>query len=290
MVTRRSVLRAISAFPVAVIAASAAGCATSTDHHATTDTGPASPVTTSRSPAGIGITYQPGVTAQIRDEAPALVDAASARVGAVWTAPLTAVGRSATSPRNVQVTATQRQFVALGGGTGQEVAATTLTDGSVVLAPDVWTGTTREGQIVVIAHELTHVALHSQTSTSSRWLVEGPPEWTAYHGTSLSVPDIAPRIAATVRAGHPLAGPPTDAEFSDGPLQAAYQSAFTWCSFLVKRSGTATFTTFVLAATDRSAAQLPTIFESHYGASIGSLGSAYQQFQRTTFGVSPSSA
>ncbi|KYH44037.1 hypothetical protein [Branchiibius sp. NY16-3462-2] len=294
MVTRRSVLRAISALPAAAVASSIAGCTRSGDREASTDSAlpsaASSGVSTSVSPSGIAITFEPGVSAQVREQTPALVDAAASRVRSVWSAPLAAVGRSISGPRSVQVTATQDQFVALGGASGQEVAATTLADGSVVLAPDVWTGTTREGRIVVIAHELTHVVLNSQSSPSARWLVEGPPEWTAYQDTSLSLPAIAPRVAAAVRAGRPAGGPPANTEFTDGPLQAAYQSAFTWCTFLVQRSTAETFTAFVLDATDQSADRLPTIFQAHFGSSIASLVGEYQDFQRTTFGAGAPSA
>lgn len=275
MVTRRSVLRAIAAAPAAAAVTAIAGCSRAVDPEASSRT----------SLDALRIQYQPGVSASIRSQVPTLVDAALARVRSVWVAPLAAAGRSPAMPRSIDVTSTRAQFIAEGGGSGQGVAATTLADGTVVLSPDVWTGTSREGQVVVIAHELTHVVLHSQTSTSARWLVEGPPEWTAYHGTGLSLPVIAPRLAAAVRAGRPAAGPPADAAFSDGPLQAAYQSAFTWCTFLVQRSTTEAFTGFVLAATDQPAARLQAIFEAHYNVSIASLSDDYQKFQRTTFGA-----
>lgn len=289
MVTRRSVLRAIVTAPSLPVVAAIAGCSrpdpaapgTTPDTISGTTPGTISQV----SPGGVPIAYLPGVGAAVRQQTPALVDAALSRVRSVWTAPLATAGRELTVPRSVQVTATQAQFVGLGGGSGQGVAATTRADGTVVLAPDVWTGTTGQGRIVVIAHELTHVVLHSQTSGSARWLVEGPPEWTAYHGTSLTVPAIAPQLAAAVRAGRPATGPPADTAFTNGPLQAAYQSAFTWCTFLVQRSTTAAFAGFVLAATDHSAAQLPAIFEAHFGTSMDGLTSEYEQFQRTTFGA-----
>lgn len=291
MVTRRSVLHAIVALPAAAVAASLAGCTGSGGHDASEAPGRAVDGSTSAvSPSGVRIEYHPAVTAKVRDEVPDLVDTALDRVRSVWAAPLAATGRSLTTPRTVQVTASLEQFVALGGGTASGVAATTRPDGTVVLAPDVWTGTTRQGRIVVIAHELTHVALHSQSSTSARWLVEGPPEWTAYHGTSLALPVIAPAMATAVRAGRVAAGPPSDAEFTNGPLPAAYQSAFTWCSFLAQRATSQTFTAFVLAATDEPADQLGSIFEAHYGATVAQLAGAYEQFQRTTFGTAGPSA
>lgn len=293
MVTRRSVLRAAVVVPVAAAATAMAGCSDTADPRASSHTrltpsvgltsGPG--VTTSVSSAGVRIEYLPGVSDAMRGQTPALVDAALARVRSVWASSLAAAGRSLAAPRRVQVAATSTQFLALGGGGAQGVAATTQADGTVVVSPQVWSGTSRDGRIVVFAHEFTHVVLHSQVSSSARWLVEGAPEWTAYHGTSLSLPVIAPQQAAAVRTGDPAAGPPADGAFTRGPIQAAYQSAFTWCTFLVQRSTAEVFTRFVLAATDRSAGQLPDIFEAHYGASMASLASAYQQFQRTTFGT-----
>lgn len=291
MVSRRSVLCAL---PAAALAVPMSSCARQVEHATTSGTDPASTpasaVTTTVPPSGVPLIYQPGVNAQVRHDAPAVVETALRRVRSVWAAPIAAAGRPLSSPRGVQVTATRDQFTALGGGQAGGVAATTKADGTVILAPDLWTGTTQQGQIVVMAHEFTHVVLHSQTSNSARWLVEGPPEWTAYHDTGLALSVIAPRMAAATRAGRPATGPPTDAEFTEGPLQSAYQSAFTWCSFLVQHSTADVFTGFVIAATDRPAAHLAQIFESHYGTAIASLSNAYQRFQQTTFGTAPTSA
>lgn len=273
MPERRSLLRVAAVLPVLpVLALLGSGCSDA----------PASSPDTVRTPGGVPVRYLPGVDDAVRAQLPGEVDEALTRVRSVWSAPLGRVNRTPTPPGEVLVPATSAQFTAGGGDGATGVAATTRSDGTVVLSPQVWTGTSAAGRVVVLAHEFTHVALHSQTSASARWLVEGPPEWTAYRDTGLELAQIAPRVAAIVRAGGALAGPPADAQF-DGPLQSAYQSAFTWCSFLADRFGTDAFSDFVVAFTNQPASRLAGGFEARFGVQIAALRVPYLHFQRASF-------
>ncbi|NNG39831.1 hypothetical protein HJ588_11165 [Flexivirga sp. ID2601S] len=166
-----------------------------------------------------------------------------------------------------------------GGGTGREsgqIAATTTTDGRVVLSPRLFDAVTAQGIEVVLTHELTHVALGQATLTGvPRWVLEGSAEVTAFGPTGLGLTEAAPTLAAQVRAGNVPAGPPADAAFEAGP-EAAYQGAYAWCRFLFDRYGGATFTRFVRAA---DAGQRDA-FQQAFGVQAASLGAAYRQFLR----------
>lgn len=195
------------------------------------------------------------------------------RVRSVW-------GSSVlTGAIQLEVPADEAGFRALGGSVepGGQVAATTTAAGRVVLAPALFTQVTAEGVVVVLTHELTHVALHQAGDTdTARWVVEGAAEFTAYRPTGFALRRLAPQLAAAVRAGHTPAGPPTDARFRSAP-QAAYQQAYVWCAFLVHRFGVDRFTGFVRSAhTGREAA-----FADAFGTSIASLQQPFQAFVRT---------
>lgn len=181
----------------------------------------------------------------------------------------------------IEVPVDEAGFRALGGSadSGAEIAATTTKDDRVVLAPRLFTDVTEQGRVAVLTHELTHVALHQATLVGvARWVIEGSAEFTAYRSSGLSVAQLAPDVAAAVRAGNAPTGPPSDAEFTKDPA-AAYQAAYTWCVFLVDRFGQPKFTTFVRAAD----ADRPDAFMDVFGTSISALGEAYARFLRGEF-------
>lgn len=292
MLTRRAVLAAVLGAPVVgeLTACSDAGPGRSgVDATASTSAG----MTIVRTPGGAQLRFLAGVSAPVRSGLPGAVDTAMTRVRQVWGA----VFAEQQPPRDVfasvvtvMVPATQAEFRALGGGQGAEVAATTRADAVVVLGPDLATEVTADGRVQVIAHELTHVALHSQSSPSARWLVEGPPEWTGYRGSGLTTAQIAPQVAAAVHQGRYAEGPPPDDAFTAQDLQAAYQSAYTWIAFLIERFGERPVLQFVIDQTPHPAARLAVAFHAHFGTSVGGLAPAYRTFQRTTFGGPAGSA
>jgi hypothetical protein len=182
----------------------------------------------------------------------------------------------------VEVPATDAQFRARGGSAeaGAQLAATTTPDGSVVLAPSLFRTLTPEGRVVVLTHELTHVALHQAALTAvAHWIVEGSAEFTAYHASTLSAAQLSPQVAAAVRAGHGPAGPPADANFAARPA-AAYQEAYVWCRFLAQRFGLPRFVAFVRSADARQ----PGAFSREFGTTIPALSAPYAHFLRSKFG------
>lgn len=283
MPTRRAVLGAVLAAPVA---GGVAACASDSPR-------PAASSSTVTTTAGARVRFMDGVSASVRASTPGEVDAAMSRVRQVWDGVF-----AEQQPRRevfgaaviVTVPATQREFTAAGGGTGAEVAATTRSDGVVVLSPGLLTKVPPAGRIQVMAHEFTHVALHSQISPNAKWLVEGPPEWTGYHGTALTTAQIAPQLAVAVRAGRADDGPPGDDAFAAADLQAAYQSAYTWIAFLLQHFGQQRVLRFVIDQTPQAKEQLAGAFQARFGTSIESLATAYHDFQHTAFGGPAGSA
>ena len=208
---------------------------------------------------------------------------AVSRVRQIW-------GSSVLSgPVHIEVPADEAGFRAAGGSVepGAQVAATTTPAGLVVLAPDLFSQVSGQGVLVVLTHELTHVALHQTgDSAPARWVVEGAAEFTAYRPTGLTLPRLTPQLAAAVRAGHTPSGPPSDARFRSDP-DAAYQDAYAWCAFLVHRFGMAAFTGFVRSSRPSQHADF-TVF---FGTSIGSLDQPFRAFLRAQITAnSPSAA
>lgn len=178
----------------------------------------------------------------------------------------------------VEVASDAADFRRRGGNTeaGGQVGATTTADDHVVLAPALFSRVTRQGRVVVLTHELTHVALHqADRADISRWVVEGAAELTAYRPTRLGLARAAPQLARAVRAGRVPIGPPSDARFRSAP-EAAYQEAYGWCAFLVDRFGLSTFTHFVRGVdSGRSGA-----FGAVFGVSRDSLQGEFAAFLR----------
>ncbi len=193
-----------------------------------------------------------------------------------------------TEPVHIEVPADDAGFRAAGGSVepGAQVAATTTAAGRVVLAPALFTEVTGQGVVVVLTHELTHVALHQVGASSiARWVVEGAAEFTAYRPTGLALSRLAPQLAASVRAGHVPTGPPSDARFRSAP-QAAYQEAYAWCAFLVERFGTVRFTDFVRSVHTGRQAE----FVASFGSSTSSLRPGFQAFLRSQVGAGSTSS
>lgn len=178
----------------------------------------------------------------------------------------------------VRVPRTEAGFEKLGGG-GVQASATTTRAGTVVLNPEVASRVTARGQIVVLAHEFTHVALRQYLpSDTPRWVIEGSAEFTAYRPTSMSFTRAAPQVARRVRAGRPPTGPPADRQLAaDAPhLQRAYQQAYAWCRFLVHRFGLSAFVAFVRAAD----ADAQGAFEATFHVHVDDLSQDYRSWLR----------
>lgn len=188
----------------------------------------------------------------------------------------------------IEVPKDEAQFRARGGSAeaGARIAATTTPDGRVVLAPSLFTAVTEEGRVVVLTHELTHVALGQAGLTGvPHWVIEGSAEFTAYHAGRLSLLQLVPDIASAVRAGTAPTGPPGDAEFATQPA-AAYQAAYAWCRFLADRFGQARFVAFVRSADARRSNAFTATFET----TVSALRGPYSAFLHTQLASSDASS
>ncbi|RNI24409.1 hypothetical protein [Flexivirga caeni] len=202
---------------------------------------------------------------------------AIARVRRIW-------GESVLRGRVViDVPGDDASFRARGGSVegGTQIAATTTPDGRVVLAPVLFTEVTPAGRVVVLTHELTHLALHQAGLTGvARWIIEGSAEFTAYRSSGLPLAQLAPSVASAVRAGRPPAGPPGDAVFAADPA-AAYQQAYAWCRFLAGRFGIPRFVSFVRTAD----AHRPVAFTTTFGVAAATLRTPYADYLRAELAV-----
>ncbi|GAB3584791.1 M48 family metalloprotease [Calidifontibacter terrae] len=166
----------------------------------------------------------------------------------------------------VVAVATHDQFVRLGGGSSEQVAATTRPDRVVLISLPALKTLTPAGVQAVLAHELTHSRL-GLPADSPRWLLEGSAEFSAWRGSGLTLPAYAPSLLARVRTGQAPTGPPADSEFAatGGSFRAAYQDALAWCAFLQSRGGLPRLVTEIeasIAAHGGAAARMRTAYGS----------------------------
>lgn len=202
--------------------------------------------------------------------------------GALW---------SSGSRARIEVVATPARFEALGGGAGDQVAATTRSDHTVLIDRSALAALTDAGLQAVLAHELTHARLGTPVGPP-RWIVEGPAEYTGWSGSGLSLAAYAPSLRARVRTGRSPSGPPDDTGFtatdSADVFRAAYQDALAWCAFLAHRHGAAVFVRTVEDAL-RAGDSAATVLRRAYGPDPAAA-SAYRTWLAATLATSTASA
>lgn len=174
-----------------------------------------------------------------------LVGEATSRVHAAW-------GRSA---RDVAVTICldDATFNAVATGLDGQTAGVTTAEG-VFLAPAATRNLTKDGQIVVLAHELTHAVLgHVGQDKTALWVREGSAEWTAQQHVALSAAQIWPTLAQHIRDKRGISAPPArDAFEQDAAL--AYETAAAYMTYLADVAGRAKVTNFVHSRPDEPSA------------------------------------
>ncbi|WP_405180378.1 hypothetical protein OG225_03465 [Nocardia sp. NBC_01377] len=129
-----------------------------------------------------------------------------------------------------------------------EVAAVTVTDPfapgamptgqRVVFSPDAGARLTPDQLRTLLRHELTHVATRAVTvDGAARWMLEGFAEYAAHRAQGHRFGDIAPTVAARIRAGELPTGLPSDADFSGSRATETYESAWSACAFVAEKYG-----------------------------------------------------
>lgn len=203
--------------------------------------------------------------------------AATARtwVQRIWPQQVAAAGTI-----NVVIAGSQAQFAQLRGGAPltDDLAASTTSQGTVVVSQTALGAVTDQGRRVVLAHELTHVVLRqTQRVGVPRWIVEGSAEYTAYRWAGLSLAAACPTLRDQVRAGQLPSLPPGDTLFDGSTGQSAYQQAHVYMSFLISRFGLAAWKRFVIQAGTGSQTAFGTTFG---GATPSALRGAYLTYLR----------
>jgi hypothetical protein len=186
-----------------------------------------------------------GSTSRIRPFA-ADADAAVTRVTGVW-------GADWPGKVIVVVPDTQHQMERLAGvedGLYDQIAAVTRRETGrqaddsagdrVIVNPELWTQLGTLGRRVVMTHEITHVATHDATTSSTpTWLSEGFADYVAYRGLRVPVAVSAQDVLAAVRRGRLPKALPTlqDFEPTNQRLAEVYESAWLACRLLADRYG-----------------------------------------------------
>lgn len=112
----------------------------------------------------------------------------------------------------------------------------------VVVNPAVFGDLSPVGRQIVLAHEMTHVAVRDVTSrTTPHWLAEGFADYVAYRGARIPIRTAARELADEIEQGQLPDHLPVTADFdSANPrLAQAYQLAWLACRLLAERIGTA---------------------------------------------------
>jgi hypothetical protein len=101
------------------------------------------------------------------------------------------------------------------------------------------------------------------------WMLEGFADYSGYRGSGLSFDEIAPTLAAVVRAAGPPRVLPEDSDFAAGGSRGsiAYESAWSVASFVADRFGEPVlrqlYDRFAAGPTD------PTVTDSVFSATLG---------------------
>ncbi|MER2208196.1 MAG: hypothetical protein ABS980_29900, partial [Rhodococcus sp. (in: high G+C Gram-positive bacteria)] len=139
---------------------------------------------------------------------------------------------------------------------GASIAAVSVadatTDGSsdvsgqrVVFSPAAASRLTDITRRTVLRHELMHIAARSKTRDGSpMWVLEGFAEYAGNRGSSRAWGEIAPTLAAAVRAGDTPTEFPDDTQFGGVPVVSslAYESAWSVNAYIADRFGEAKLT------------------------------------------------
>ncbi|WP_137723857.1 hypothetical protein [Rhodococcus subtropicus] len=198
------------------------------------------------------------------------------------------------SRRAVVVVAGSRdEFVSLVGEehSGSDIAAVAVSDAvdhgtrtatgqRIVFSPESAERLTDLTRIVVLRHELTHVAARPVTEDGSpMWILEGYADYIGYRGVESTFGSLAPTLSAAVAAGGPPTALPADADFGAGGdvARRAYESSWSLAAFVADEYGEQRLGELYrdLAQGRATAAQLDDRIRDALGESSGDLARSW---------------
>lgn len=216
-------------------------------------------------------------------------DAAVADVDEVWTEewsrrPVVVLPRS------------QRDMATLigddGKGLAQIAAVTTgaVEDGQargdrVVINPAAFDTLGDVGRMVVLAHEMTHVATRASTVVAPPiWLSEGFADYVAYEAASVPLAIVASDVLDDVRDGKAPRRLPEQADFDagEGDIAAAYEGAWLACRLIVNRYGEKSLVRLYRAVSDSEGPGWPEETKEVLGINERALVRAWKAYLRDT--------
>jgi hypothetical protein len=153
-----------------------------------------------------------------------------------------------------EVPRTQRELGAVTGATGDLTKLAALSSAEVSstagrpspvgarisINPTTWPSLGPLGRLVVMTHELTHVASRADTgSQTPRWLQEGFADYVGFRGTGVPPTVVAKELAAQVRAGRLPSRLPANRRFagSSATLATSYEQGWLACRLVAARAG-----------------------------------------------------
>ncbi len=165
-------------------------------------------------------------------------------------------------------------------------SAATLESGNtarIVINPEAFNRLNELGKVVLLTHELTHVALRqSSTQAVPLWLSEGFADYLAYSFVTLPKSVIAQELLKQVRSDGPPGDFPAAAEFdpTTGPIGPAYSGAWLACELLeaeYRRAGLLEFYRLV-AGVGVTAMPIDAAFSEVFGTSLLSFRGRWQEY------------
>ncbi len=155
----------------------------------------------------------------------------------------------------------------------------------VLINPGAVARLTDRGRHVVLAHELTHVAVRSSTASPVPiWLSEGFADYVGYLGVDIGRAAVAAQLLELTRQGKGFTALPTDTDFdaSRTTIAPAYSASWLACTLVVDRYGQDALVRLYRAAAEGDGSDpdtaLSQALESVLGATQPAFTAAWMQY------------
>jgi hypothetical protein len=122
------------------------------------------------------------------------------------------------------------------GGSGVDASGHLHRWDRVVINPSAWKRMSDTGRLVVLGHELTHVATGSLGSVPM-WVSEGFADYVGWRRSGVPTDTIAEELRAEVRKGHVPTDLPDQADFRSSHVDQAYEEAWLAARYIAFRYG-----------------------------------------------------